>query len=149
MKKIIKQFLLILLFATSSFSQINNCKLEKAASFFPQYDELNQSDIEYYYLSIPENWEKPVGKKIKVAIAILRNTSKNKTSSPVVYLEGGPGGSGIEGIWSWIEHPIREQSDIVLVDVRGTGNSLPKFCPNLGQQFLEILAKIKKGASYN
>lgn len=141
MRKIINQLVLILLFTSSSYTQINNCKLEKAVSFFPQYDELNQGDIKWFYLSVPENWEKPGGKKIKLAVAILSNTSKNKVSNPVVYLEGGPGGSGIEGIWSWIEHPIREKSDIVLVDVRGTGNSLPKFCPDLGKQFLEILSK--------
>lgn len=142
MKKIIKLFLLLNLFTIPLlFSQKSEVKLEKATTFFPEQEEINQDNIDWYFLSVPENWEQLSGKKIKIAVAVLKSTSKNKNSNPVIYLEGGPGGSAIEGIWSFLKHPLREKSDIVLVDVRGTGNSLPKFCPDLGKKFLEILAK--------
>ncbi|RVU91203.1 alpha/beta fold hydrolase [Flavobacterium columnare] len=141
MKKIIKLFLLLNLFITPLFSQNSAVKLEKTTTFFPEQEEINQDNIDWYFLTVPENWEQLSGKKIKIAVAILKNTSKNKNSNPVIYLEGGPGGSAIEGIWSFLKHPLREKSDIVLVDVRGTGNSLPKFCPDLGKKILEILAK--------
>jgi pimeloyl-ACP methyl ester carboxylesterase len=141
MKNLIRLFLLLCLLPTCLFSQTNAFKLEKATTFFPEEKIINQENIEWGYLNVPENWDKPEGKIIKIAVAILKSTSKNIDSNPVVYVEGGPGAGGIEGIWSWLKHPLRKNSDIVLVDVRGTGNSLPKFCPDLGKKFLEILAK--------
>jgi hypothetical protein len=141
MKNLIKIFLLLSLFPTLLFSQTNGCKLEKTTTFFPEEKEINQNNIEWSYLTVPENWDNLSGKKIKIAVAILKSTSKSSNSNPVLYIEGGPGAGGIEGIWSWLKHPLREKSDIILVDVRGTGNSLPKFCPNLGKKFLEILSK--------
>ncbi|MCP2028500.1 pimeloyl-ACP methyl ester carboxylesterase/heme/copper-type cytochrome/quinol oxidase subunit 4 [Flavobacterium sp. HSC-32F16] len=141
MKNLRRLFLLLCLLPTCLFSQINTFKLEKTTTFFPQEEIINQENIEWRYLNVPENWDKPTGKTIKIAVAILKCTSKNIDSNPVVYIEGGPGAGGIEGIWNWLKHPLRINSDIVLVDVRGTGNSLPKFCPDLGKQFLEILSK--------
>lgn len=141
MKNLIKIFLLLSLFPTLLFSQTDGCKLEKTTTFFPEEKEINQNNIEWSYLTVPENWDNLSGKKIKIAVAILKSTSKSSNSNPVLYIEGGPGAGGIEGIWSWLKHPLREKSDIILVDVRGTGNSLPKFCPNLGKKFLEILSK--------
>nr|WP_315254473.1 alpha/beta fold hydrolase [uncultured Flavobacterium sp.] len=141
MKNLIRLFLLLCLLPTCLFSQTNAFKLEKTTTFFPEEKIINQENIEWGYLVVPENWDKPEGKTIKIAVAILKSTSKNIDSNPVVYIEGGPGAGGIEGIWSWLKHPLRKNSDIILVDVRGTGNSIPKFCPNLGKKFLEILSK--------
>lgn len=141
MKNLIRLFLLLCLLPTCLFSQTNTLKLEKTTTFFPEEKIINQEDIEWNYLVVPENWDKTEGKTIKIAVAVLKCTSKNTNSNPVVYIEGGPGAGGIEGIWSWLKHPLRKNSDIVLVDVRGTGNSLPKFCPDLGKKFLEILSK--------
>lgn len=141
MKNLIRLFLLLCLLPTCLFSQTNTLKLEKTTTFFPDEKIINQENIEWNYLVVPENWDKPEGKTIKIAVAVLKCTSKNTNSNPVVYIEGGPGAGGIEGIWTWLKHPLRKNSDIVLVDVRGTGNSLPKFCPDLGKKFLEILSK--------
>lgn len=141
MKNSIKLLLLISLFPSCLFSQTNDYKLEKISTFFPEEKDINQDNIVWSYLIIPENWDNPSGKKIKMAVAILKSTSKNSNLDPVLYIEGGPGAGGIKGIWTWLKHPLRDKSDIVLVDVRGTGNSLPKFCPDLGKKFLEILSK--------
>lgn len=146
MKKIIKLFLLLFLFTSSLFAQTNTYKFEKTDSFFPNNKDINQDEIGWYYLTVPENWDNPSGKTIKIAAAILKNKSGNKSSNPLVYIEGGPGGGGINGIRNWLKHPLREKSDIILVDVRGTGNSLPKLCPDLGKKFLEILAKNQNSA---
>lgn len=141
MKILIKLFLLLCLFPTCLFSQTNDFKFEKTSTFFPDVKKINQDDIEWGYLVVPENWDKPESKTIKIAVAILKSTSKNTDPNPVVYIEGGPGAGGIEGIWTWLRHPLREKSDIILVDARGTGFSFPKFCPDLGKKFLEILSK--------
>lgn len=141
MKNLILLFLLLCLQPAFLFSQAKKIKIEKTASFFPEWKDLEREKIDWYYLSVPENWDIPQGRTIKIAVAVLKSTSKNKVSNPVIYIEGGPGAGGIGGLWKWLEHPLRTTSDIVLVDVRGTGNSLPSFCPDLGKKFLEILSK--------
>ena len=133
MRKIIKNLILLILFTTNLFSQSKNIKLEKTTIFFSEQEEINLDNIDCYYLSVPENWENPSGKKIKIAVTVLKSNSKKDNLNPVLFIQGGPGAGGIEGIWSWVRHPLREKSDIVLVDVRGTGKSLPKFCPDLGK----------------
>ncbi len=141
MKNLTKLFLLLCLFSTCLYSQTTAFKFEKTNTFFPEEKIINQDNIEWGYLTVPENWDKPEGKKIKLAVAVLKSTSKNGSSNPVVFVEGGPGAGDIKGIWTWLQHPLREKSDIVLVDLRGVGFSSPKFCPELGEKFLEILAK--------
>ena len=135
-----KLFFVLYLFSFSLFSQTNNIKLESASSFYPNEDQINQEDIVWGYLSVPENWDKPKGIKIKIAVAVLKKISENTDKNPIVYIEGGPGAGGIEGIRSWLNHPLRKNRDIVLMDIRGVGFSEPKLCPDLGKRFLEILA---------
>ncbi|RMG80576.1 MAG: alpha/beta fold hydrolase, partial [Chloroflexi bacterium] len=47
--------------------------------------------------------------------------------APVFYLAGGPGESGLYDYPFWLYHPLRQQHDIVLVDLRGTGISSPQL----------------------
>jgi pimeloyl-ACP methyl ester carboxylesterase len=141
MKNLTRLFLLLCLFSTCLYSQTTPFKLEKTNTFFPEEEIINQDNIEWKYLTVPENWDKPEGKKIKLAVAVLKSKSKTGNSNPVVFIEGGPGAGDIKGIWTWLQHPLREKSDIVLIDLRGVGFSSPKFCPELGEKFLEILAK--------
>lgn len=41
----------------------------------------------------------------------------------------------------WVDHPLRKNHDIILLDLRGTGFSELKLCPDLGKKFFEILSK--------
>ncbi|WP_264530597.1 alpha/beta fold hydrolase [Flavobacterium sp. N502540] len=141
MKKIISLFLLLLIVPNFAFAQTKVFTLEKVKTFFPEDQNLSKENIEWGFLTVPENWDKPTGKTVKIAVAVLKSISKNGDSNPVVYIDGGPGSGGLSGVWPWLNHPLRKNSDIVLFDVRGTGRSLPKFCPDLGKKFLEILAK--------
>ena len=81
------------------------------------------------------------GNAIKIAVAIIKNTDNVEDANPIVFIQGGPGGSGIQTIRLWLNHPLRKKNDIVLFDERGTGFSKPRLCPELGKTFLEILAK--------
>ena len=132
--------LLLTLFSICSFAQQSNVVFEKTTSFYPNEEVINNEEIEWGFLTVPEEWEETNGKKIKLAVAILKNTSKSKNTNPVVMIDGGPGAGSIEGIWWWLNHPLREKSDIILVDARGTGFSEPQLCPDLGKEFLKILA---------
>lgn len=88
------------------------------------------------YVTVPERHEAPDGKQIRLAVAILRATDPNKVSDPVLYLEGGPGGSAVWGLDAWVGHPITQQRDLILLDQRGTGFSEPGlFCWNYEYPF--------------
>lgn len=137
MKKLIILFLLAII-PVCSFAQQNN-KLENANSFFPQYEKINKDNVEFKYLTVPENWDKKNEKVVKIAVTFLK--SKTTNAKTILYLAGGPGAGGIESIETWLNNPLRNSFNIVLIDTRGTGNSLPKLCPDLGRKFLEILAK--------
>ena len=137
MKKIV--FLLLLL--VISYGTIaQTVSFESSPSLYPEDEELAEEDIEWGYLSVPENWQDPQSETIRIATALLRNTSSDKAAKAVVHVPGGPGGSGVSSIWFWIDHPLRAEYDIVLFDVRGTGFSEPRLCPDLGDQILKILA---------
>lgn len=77
------------------------------------------------YLFVPENRNNPDSRKIRVNYVRFPATG-NKKGPPIVYLSGGPGGSGI-GTAKWRRFPLfmalREFGDVIALDQRGTGLS--------------------------
>jgi pimeloyl-ACP methyl ester carboxylesterase len=83
-------------------------------------------------VSVPERHAKPDGPKIE--LAVVRWAAARPTRPPVLFLAGGPGQSGIQGVRApGIAEVIaraHETSDILLLDQRGTGASKPSLtCP--------------------
>jgi pimeloyl-ACP methyl ester carboxylesterase len=79
------------------------------------------------FLIVPENRADPNSYEIELAVVIVESFSDNPAPDPLLYLEGGPGGSGVFSIESWLNHPIRQTRDIILLDQRGTGFSYPSL----------------------
>ena len=131
---------LILVFAIRSTAQRQSSNFQPAQCFFPEWKELKSENISWGYLKVPENWSGGNGKSIKLAVAILHSKIAGRHAEPLVFVQGGPGGSTISDLWRWLNHPARQNRDIVLVDLRGTGLSQPTLCPNLGHKFLAVLA---------
>lgn len=138
MKKLIILFLIMGTIPAYVSAQTKKIKFESTNSFFSK-NEKTDNTVEFKYLTVSENWNENNGKEVKIAVTILK--SKAKDAKTILYLEGGPGAGGITSIDTWLNNPLRNNYSIVLVDARGTGNSLPKLCPDLGNKFLEILAK--------
>ena len=85
-------------------------------------------------VTVPESREGLSDATIELAVAILRTPSENPAPDPVVYLEGGPGGaalsthaSWIGGLDEWPFHAVLSTRDMILVDPRGTGYSVPSL----------------------
>lgn len=111
-------------------------------SFYPGADwTKNLRKMKWGNLVVPENWSQPKGRKIKMAVAILETFGEKANQPPVVFIDGGPGAGGINRLGFWYNHPIRENRDLILVDVRGTGLSTPRLCPDLGSKIFEIFSK--------
>lgn len=76
-----------------------------------------------------EDRENPDSRKIHLSYVRFKSTNPNP-GHPIVYLAGGPGGSGIQsarGIRFDLFMKLREVADVIAFDQRGTGwsNSLP------------------------
>ena len=65
-------------------------RFEKEACWF---DEPASAEVECGYLIVPEDHAKLDGPTIKLAVARFRSDSGNPEPDPIVYREGGPGGS--------------------------------------------------------
>lgn len=90
-------------------------------------------DCEVGRLLVPENRKKKDGRLIELAFLRIKSTA-TEPLAPVVYLAGGPGGSGIVNIkvgeYFQTMKAIREVADVIVLDQRGTGGSLPNLaCP--------------------
>lgn len=82
------------------------------------------------YLIVPERHANLDGPTIRLAVAILPSLSSTPEPDPVVYLEGGPGGSALEGVETWATSPLRARRDFILFEQRGTAYSEPSlYCP--------------------
>jgi pimeloyl-ACP methyl ester carboxylesterase len=86
-------------------------------------------DAEFGRLWVPENRRRPDSRLIELAFVRFKSTSKNP-GSPIIYLAGGPGGSGIataRGTRFPLFMALREVADVIALDQRGIGQSEPNL----------------------
>ena len=78
---------------------------------------------------VPEDRERG-GRTIGLSIAVLKATGASPKPDPIVPLQGGPGQAAVPlaDFYARTLAPLREERDIVLIDVRGTGRSNPLGC---------------------
>jgi pimeloyl-ACP methyl ester carboxylesterase len=84
---------------------------------------------EFGTLQVPENRKNPEGNLIELAFVRFKSTATNP-GPPIVYLAGGPGGSGIYtamGSRFPLFMALREVADVIAFDQRGTGFSKPNL----------------------
>ncbi|HYI08571.1 MAG TPA: alpha/beta fold hydrolase [Thermoanaerobaculia bacterium] len=80
-------------------------------------------------LRVPENRTKAGSRSITLRFIRFRSTS-DKPGHPIVYLAGGPGGSGTDaarGTRFALVSSLREHGDVIAFDQRGTGLSEPSL----------------------
>lgn len=99
---------------------------ESDECLFPLPDgEVEGSTIFCGYLILPETRDSPESEMVALAVAILHSTGTDPAPDPLVYLSGGPGSSALLEAADWAASPLRQDRDIILIDQRGTGYSLP------------------------
>lgn len=82
-------------------------------------------EAEKCYFHVPENRRKKTGKQLKLGFIRFKSTNPNP-GHPIVYLAGGPGGSGsgaARGKRFSLFMALREVADVIAFDQRGTGLS--------------------------
>ena len=61
------------------------------------------------------------GRVLELDVVVLPALEAPAASDPVFVVMGGPGQSAVSAAGGWVDHWMRKQRDIVLVDQRGTG----------------------------
>jgi len=95
-------------------------------------DGSSRVSAELGWLAVPENHARPSGPSIELAFLRIR-TAAPRPGTPVVWLAGGPGGSGTddaEGQILPLFLEISQFADVIALDQRGMGRSQPRLdCP--------------------
>ncbi|QSX76631.1 alpha/beta fold hydrolase [Lysobacter arenosi] len=86
------------------------------------------------FLDVPRRHAEPDGKRMRLRVVRLPATGGDGRTAPVIYLAGGPGGSGIGTArgprWPVFDR-VRREADVLLLDQRGAGLSEPPPpCPH-------------------
>lgn len=86
--------------------------------------------VETGRLTVPERHAKPHGRTLTLGFVRLRTTAASPRA-PIVYLDGGPGGSGVSALdipyMASLFSKLRGVSDVILLSQRGTGISVPRL----------------------
>lgn len=81
---------------------------------------------EVAFLDVPRLHAAPAGPRMRLRVVRLPATDATPGAPPVIYLAGGPGGSGVgtaRGARWPVFDQVRRHSDVLLLDQRGTGLS--------------------------
>jgi haloalkane dehalogenase len=90
-------------------------------------------------VTVLENRSAPDGRRLRLAVAIVKSLNPTPRPDPVVFIAGGPGNAPIERVprfvmSGWLD-ALRADRDVIVYDQRGTGFSEPKFCPELSAEW--------------
>ncbi|MEP6985919.1 MAG: alpha/beta fold hydrolase [Chloroflexota bacterium] len=109
--------------------------LEKADCWMALPDGVVEGqNLDCGYLVVPEDRTSSDGKTIQLAYAVLHASADVVKPDPVIYLSGGPGGNAVGEIDGWVGTSYLKDRDLILLDQRGTGYSLPSLnCPEAEQ----------------
>lgn len=82
-------------------------------------------------LEVAENPARPQARRIPLNIVVLRAIGPDRQPDPLYILQGGPGQAvtQLAGFYSRAFAVIRQSRDLILADVRGTGQSNGLPCP--------------------
>jgi len=110
---------------------------EADLGYTPRYEEtsclfeLPEPDIICGTVTVPENRADPTGRQVRLAVTVIPALT-DPLPDPIIYLSGGPGGRASFLLYRWLNHPMRVNRDVILLDQRGTGFSTPSLnCPEI------------------
>jgi pimeloyl-ACP methyl ester carboxylesterase len=103
------------------------------------------------YLIVPEDRTQPDSPTIGLAVAIFRSPNPQKAVEPLVYLEGGPGGSALELLNLTFSRfrPFLDDQDVIVFDQRGVGLSQPALdCQEYEDFYYQSLQEVLPVTDY-
>ncbi len=88
------------------------------------------------FVTVPEDRARPGGAQVRLAVAVFSAIDDQPSDAALIYLPGGPGGSGLDDLAAGLDPPLGRVlaggQDFIVFDPRGTGYSQPVLaCPEL------------------
>jgi pimeloyl-ACP methyl ester carboxylesterase len=121
---------LLLLFAFAAAALVQAAPPSRAPRIEPcQLPDLTES-ARCGTLEVPENPDKPAGRRISIGFAVVPATGGHALPDPIVVLMGGPSEDAISAAAYFALRfaSLRTDRDLLLVDQRGTGRSGALTC---------------------
>lgn len=83
--------------------------------------------------TVYENQQTKKGRTIDLNIMVIPALERGSIQMPIFCLDGGPGVAATNAVsfYAMRDNPYRQNHDVVLIDVRGTGKSGPLHCKSL------------------
>jgi pimeloyl-ACP methyl ester carboxylesterase len=111
--------------SSSASSGQTTARFENADCLFTKPREV---EVECGYLVVPEDRTRPSGRQIRLHVGIFNSKAVDPKPDPVVFLQGGPGGSTLNLASQILDRtPFLADRDVILFDQRGTGYSKPSL----------------------
>ena len=106
-------------------------------------------DFECGFLIAPENRAKPDGRTVRIPVARAKATSPNPAPDPLVYLAGGPGGTGLASAVLRVRAGWNADRDVIFIDQRGALKAQPLLaCPEIDAFFAAAVTLAPTGAEF-
>jgi hypothetical protein len=80
--------------AQKATAQSEQPRYEWAACLF-NTNEVGEDRLRCGYLTVPENRASPVGRTLRLAVAVAESSTPEAQNDPAVFLNGGPGGRSL------------------------------------------------------
>ena len=74
-------------------------------------------------LTVPQDWDQPDDRNLDLGFSVVHATGDEPASGALMFLAGGPGSSGVLGASTDGYEALRDERDIVFMDIRGAGVS--------------------------
>ncbi|MFI6148655.1 alpha/beta fold hydrolase [Streptomyces sp. NPDC051109] len=83
-------------------------------------------------LEVPEDRERPDGRTIRLAVAVIPPVSAKPAQDPVVFMSGGPGGETFDDIPFLVSSGLNRDRELIVMAQRGNLYDTPNLaCPEL------------------
>lgn len=95
------------------------------------------------YLTVPENRARPNGRTVRIAVARAKAVAAKPGAVPVLYLAGGPGGTGIATAALRVADGWNADRDVIFIDQRGTLHAQPLLaCTEIDSFLIDAVQRV-------
>lgn len=133
--------LFFFLFITSNLFASPIGEITWTESFLSPEDHIPLDRLKFGYISVPEDYNKPNGKVIKVAFIVIKAAVEDPMIQDAsIYFMGGWGSRTIKNLPFYKRNFLSKKRDLIIYDYRGTGYSEPRLCEEIGPKVFENLS---------
>ncbi|MBI5289336.1 MAG: alpha/beta fold hydrolase [Chloroflexi bacterium] len=135
----------ILILSAACDDEASSGGFKKTDCPMPIPEGQNAANIRCGTITLPEDPTQEDGATVTLAVAVLEATGNDPKAEPLLVVNGGPGiptlAGAMQAFTSEFAEPLQTSRDIVFVDQRGTGYSLPSLdCPEQRESYRKALA---------